>query len=168
MANYQDILWVFLTLYSKILETCIVLKCLKYTLVMPHYNERVLTNISSYKLFILMIGDIMINNVNIHKYMDNTTITEKITSINDSKLQKATGYALQWSQLNKMNTNQKKTKVMNILFKQKLEFPKVRIENVTIKEVNQFKLLGIYITSDSHCDVHVNKITKKVSNRINF
>ncbi len=67
-------------------------------------------------LFVIMMNDLQARGL-LHKYMDDSTLTEEVSNPEDSHLQEDTDNIVQWSDNNHMNINGKKTKEMVISFK---------------------------------------------------
>ena len=91
------------------------------------------------------------------------------TDPNDCSLQSATNHACSWSVENGMCINEKKTKEMLIHFGTKADInsvPSITANGKIIERVNNFKLLGVVISSDLSWHAHVSYILQKVSKRI--
>ncbi len=69
--------------------------------------------------FVIMINDLQARGL-LHKYMDDSTVTEEVSDLADSHLQEDTDNIVQWSDDNHMKINGKKTKEMIISFKKSI------------------------------------------------
>ena len=90
-------------------------------------------------LFVVMINDLDIphnsNNTHIHKYMDDSSVSEEIKSPNESTLQQTTDHIADWSDENNTRLNAVKTKEMVISFKKKtLDIPYLKLMDKVLKE----------------------------------
>jgi len=71
-----------------------------------------------------------------HKYIDDTTLSEAISSPSDSRLQVAASGVEQWSRENKMRINGNKTKEMLIHFRHcDMELPEITLDDKTVERV---------------------------------
>ena len=82
-----------------------------------------------------------------HKYVDDTTITEiirdrKTPSVMDDSVQ----YLVSWPRTNKMLINHTKTKEMILDNAKADQIPPLYIEGRKIERVTEFKLLGVHIS----------------------
>jgi hypothetical protein len=116
-------------------------------------------------LFILMIHDLR-PALDTIKYVDDTTIFTATTDPSTTVLQEAATYAYQWSAQNNMKVNASKTKVMNISFSKKRQFPPIIMEGVELETVSNFKVLGVILADDLTWNAHVDAITKQASKRV--
>ena len=88
------------------------------------------------------------------------------TDPNDCSLQSATDHSCSWSVKNGMCINEKKTKEMLIYFGTKSDInsvPSITVNGKIIERVNNFKLLGVVISSDLSGHAHVTYMLQKVS-----
>ena len=63
-----------------------------------------------------MISDLSVSDGLVHKYMDDTTITDSYSDSESSVLQKCADELVSWSEKNHMNINATKTKELVISF----------------------------------------------------
>jgi len=120
-------------------------------------------------LFIIFINDI-INTTNNSEfimfaddctlYSNSTNITDLITSTN---LNLKTIY--QWSLLNKIYINMKKTKFIFFTHTKGIAINNIdiKINNVNIERVDTFKLLGVIIDSRLNFKSHINHVISKIT-----
>ena len=95
----------------------------------------------------------------IHKYIDDITITEQITNGEVSHLQKSLDSITGWSSTNSMKINGRKTKEMTISFKKtKPQLDPITHEGIPIESVDNFKLLGIWVSNNMTWKYHVEHI----------
>jgi len=80
-----------------------------------------------------------------HKYVDDTTVTETIEKGTVSEMQHAVDTLLEWSELNHININTKKTKKMVIGLYGK-ENNTLTITTDAVEQVQTLKLLGVMIS----------------------
>ena len=95
----------------------------------------------------------------IHKYIDDITITEQITNGEVSHLQKSLDSITEWSSTNSMKINGRKTKEMTISFKKtKPQLDPITHEGIPLECVDNFKLLGIWVSNNMTWKYHVEHI----------
>jgi hypothetical protein len=84
-------------------------------------------------------------------------------------MQDAVADILQWSDLNNLKINAKKTKEMVVYFgKKDLCLDSLTIDGVEIERVKQAKLLGLWISDDLKWGCHIDYICKKASKRLHY
>ena len=94
----------------------------------------------------------------IHKFVDDTTLSEFIDKGQTSQMDVNVTQPLNWSSNNHVNVNFKKTKEM-IINTSHCNFPdKLSVSDVEIERVNVFKLLGVHINQSLKWDDHVSAI----------
>ena len=76
--------------------------------------------------------------------------------------------AVEWSKVNLMNINYKKTKEMFLDVVDSNEISNLIIDGNTINRVSVYKLLGVHIDSNLKWNTHVNYICVKASSRFFF
>jgi len=104
----------------------------------------------------------------IHRFVDDTTLSEFIDECQTSQMDVNFTQLLNWSSNNHMNVNFKKTKEM-IINTSHCNFPdKLNVSDVEIERVNVFKLLGVHINQSLKWDDHVSAICNKSASRIYF
>ena len=120
--------------------------------------------------FVVYISDMSFpSNMWIHKYIDDTTISEQINSDNESQLQQAADAMETWSHENQMKINASKTKEMLISYKKtKPVATRVEIGSKQIDCVSTFKLLGVWLQNDLLWNAHVNYICTRASPRLYY
>ncbi len=97
-------------------------------------------------LFVIMINDLHARGL-LHKYMDDSTVTEDVSDPADSHLHEYTNNIGHWSDYNHMKINGKKTKEMVFSFKKSPPFiPPLKINGLDIDRVTISKLLGMYVS----------------------
>lgn len=118
--------------------------------------------------FIVHISDLNLP-LRVHKYMDDTTISEAISTSEDSVMQNTANSVLEWSNKNNMKINAKKTKEMIINFSNTpLNLAPLKIDDCELECVTEFKLLGVWLQSNLSWDKHVTSILSKVAQRLYF
>jgi len=118
--------------------------------------------------FIVYIHDMpTIKEIFTHKYIDDTTLTEVVKKNVKTQMNTALENIEKWSAVNQMKINAKKTKHMTIHFKRKpLEIDPVQVNNTVIETVKNFKILGVWVSSNLKWDCHHQKIISKLSQRL--
>jgi len=85
------------------------------------------------------------------KYVDDVSMATVFTDPFDQSMQLAVSGLLEWSHVNTLNINGKKTKEMILPFGRRVDvnaIPNLVVSESVIERVNEFKLLGIVIRSD--------------------
>jgi len=120
-------------------------------------------------LFVVAINDLHLQDCHVHKYMDDTTISESLSPGDISKMPTILEGVLRWSQENKMNLNPRKTKEMVISFRKSVQPPGlITLEGTTITRVETCKLLGITLQNDLKWGLHISDIENRAVTRIYF
>jgi len=105
----------------------------------------------------------------LHKYVDDTTITEILHDRKTpSAMEESMKYLVSWSRTNKMLINHTKTKEMILGNAKADQIPALFIEGKKIERVMEVKLLGEQISDDLRWESHVNALYNKVSSRLYF
>ena len=114
-----------------------------------------------------MINDLDCN-LPIYKYVDDCTVYEIIPrSSTTSSLQLAIDQITEWTEYNNMSLNVKKTKELRISFLTKpVQFDNLTSAGTEINIVDNFKLLGVTISSDLTWNTHIDVICAKASRRL--
>jgi len=111
----------------------------------------------------------MFKNIAIHKYIDDTTLTQPITKNINNSMQQSINKVVSWSSNNFMKINETKTKEMVIDMKRKaLNLKPIEINETPIERVQCFKILGIWVQDNLMWDTHIEKMTAKASQRLYF
>jgi hypothetical protein len=118
--------------------------------------------------FIVLMDDLSTGCL-MHKYVDDTTLSEIIGKDRVSQMEQFFGEVFDWSALNLMNINTSKTKEM-IIGNTITTNPPLQLfcGNESIERVTSFKLLGIIIDNNLKWDSHINSICSKASSRLHF
>jgi hypothetical protein len=116
--------------------------------------------------FIVLIDDLSTGCL-MHKFVDDTTLSEIIGKDAVSQMETFFGDVLDWSALNLMNINITKTKEM-IVGANVNPPPQLVCSNETIERVLCYKLLGVLIDSNLKWDNHVDSMCSKASARLHF
>ena len=85
--------------------------------------------------------------LHMHRFIDDTSLSEIIPKGSDSDMQRALDAVLEWSQLNHMNTNCKKTKEMALGSFSKEPLVPLTVASMTVERVPAYKLLGVTVNS---------------------
>lgn len=118
--------------------------------------------------FVAMINDLQTSCTTI-KYVDDTTIYNVTSDVQDTSLQVAVDTAIKWSSDNSMNINASKTKELLITYMKKPpNVPHITINGEDIERVSECKLLGVHLNDQLNWDLHIDKIHKKACQRLHF
>ena len=118
--------------------------------------------------FLVLIDDLKLP-CRVHKYVDDTTLTEILNSVPCTTAMDTFLFQLQtWTDLNHMAINFTKTKEMLFGPLSRSSLQSLSIGNNTIERVAQFKLLGVHVSNDLRWNIHVDKICAKASSRLYF
>ena len=98
-------------------------------------------------------------------YADDTTLFCNFDNIrNENTINNEINKVYDWLCSNKLSLNVSKTKYMCFHTSNKtMTYPKLKINNVTVDKVNDFKFLGLIISSNLKWNKHINHISIKVS-----
>jgi len=118
-------------------------------------------------IFILLINDLR-SWLHMHKFIDDTTLSEIIPKGSDSDMQRALDAVLEWSHMNYMNINCKKTKEMVLGSFSKAPSVPLSIASMSVERVPVYKLLGVTVNSALKWDDHVAAIKSKAAKRLWF
>jgi len=116
-------------------------------------------------IFLLLIDDLQLDCL-VHKYVDDTTLSELLASGDQkSHIIQHVENLRTWSQANKMiiNLNKSKEVVLGCLAKQPIGLPCLTTQFGVIKRVTTFKLLGITLSSDKLGSTHKRYLCKSCS-----
>jgi len=103
-----------------------------------------------------------------HKFTDDTTLSEIIPEGYDSDMQHALDTVLEWSHLNYMNINCKRTKEMVLGSFSNAHFMPLTVASTTVECVQVYKLLGVTVNSALKWDDHVAAIKSKAAKHLWF
>jgi len=118
-------------------------------------------------IFIILIDDLRLKWL-MHKYLDDTTISEIIMNDTVSEMQLAVDALIEWSELNRMNINSTKTKEMVLGPFGKESPTPLLIAAKPVQRVLEYKFLGITVSSTMKWDDHVAVITSKAAKQLWF
>ena len=118
-------------------------------------------------LFLIYINDLpTVSNIfNILMYADDTTLFCNFDNTqNEFTINNELDNVYRWLCSNKLSLNVSKTKYMCFhTLKRKVVFPDLKINNITIDRVTDFKFLGLIISSNLKWNKHIDHISIKVS-----
>ena len=118
-------------------------------------------------LFLLMIDDIDVTDLDLWKYVDDTTMAEYVPKNHTSNIQDAVSVLATQSYANKFQLNESKCKEFRISFaKCEPVFAPIIVNGNPIERVSCIKLLGLNISSDLKWNNHISEIIKKTSARL--
>jgi len=103
-----------------------------------------------------------------HKFTDDTTLSENVQKGSESDMQRALDAVLEWSQLNHMNINCKKTKEMVLGSFRKYSSTQLTVASVAVERLPVYKLLGIAINCTVKWDDHVATVISSAAKRLWF
>ena len=125
--------------------------------------------LSGPKCFLLYINDLE-THVPFFKYVDDSTLFEICNTNEISEIQESIDNAADWTSMNCMKINSKKSKEMIISFTQDVNFkkcvPNIIIEGNPVEVVKHAKLLGVILSDDLTWNMHVDSIVKKAAKRV--
>ena len=117
---------------------------------------------------------VYINDLETHvplfKYVDDSTLFEICNTKEISEIQESIDKAADWTSMNCMKINSKKSKEMIISFTQDVNFkksvPNIIIDGNPVEVVKHAKLLGVILSDDLTWNMHVDSIVKKAAKRV--
>ena len=120
-------------------------------------------------LFLLMINDLRIPQVQTWKYVDDTTVAEIVPRNALGDAQTAVKVVEDWSKAQKMQLNADKCKVMVIDYKrQKHHFTPLLVDGKVLETVESARILGVTISCNLKWNNHVNDVIKRANKRLYF
>jgi hypothetical protein len=117
--------------------------------------------------FITLINDLTANCL-VHKFVDDTTLTELLSKGVASQMDLRLAEIQDWSATNLMNINYSKTKEMLLGSVNNNPPPVLSCSGNVIERVTAFKLLGVIVDDKLRWDNHVDSICAKASSRLYF
>mgnify|MGYP001548856308 CR=1 FL=1 len=118
--------------------------------------------------FLLLINDLS-TGCPVHKYVDDTTLSELLKSKQiDSQMPTFMANLSQWARDNDMEINTSKTKEMLLGPLSSANLPLLTMSTGIIDRVTSFKLLGVHIDATLSWATQVENITKKATTRLYF
>ena len=119
--------------------------------------------------FIVFISDLQLDETPLHKYMDDTTVSESINCDQPSRMQEAGNSIVEWSNNNSTKLNTKKTKEMVISFKKHpVDIPPLTLNDSNIERVTIFKLLGVLFNNKLGWEDNTNLLASKCASRLYY
>ena len=101
------------------------------------------------------------------KYVDDTTLSEKVPKGQQSRAQEAVDHVSNWSAENLFQLNLEKTKELTISFRRSPEhFDPVTVDGTQIQTTTSSKLLGLIINNTLTWNDHVDSLIKKAARKI--
>src|SRR5664279_3073886 len=104
----------------------------------------------------------------VHKYIDDTTITEILGRSTSSSMVRFVDELKQWSLANFMLINHSKTKEMILGPLNNCPPTHLAINGHAVERVCTFKLLGVIISNNLRWDNHITTISSKVNSKLYF
>ena len=104
----------------------------------------------------------------LHKYVDDCTLTETIRKLSASIMQQEVDNVNSWSCTNHMNINTKKTKEMLLGPMKNNQLPALQLNGQSIERVKTYKLLGLHVTDSLRWNEHVSSICSRAAQRLHF
>ena len=118
--------------------------------------------------FLLVINDLVTPSAlfGIWKYVDDTTLSEKVPKGQQSRAQEAVDHVSNWSAKNLFQLNLEKTKDLTISFHRSPEhFDPVTVDGTHIQTTTSSKLLGLIINITLTWNDHVDTLIKKAARK---
>jgi len=119
-------------------------------------------------IFLILINDLATSDAQIHKFVDDVTMTEVLEKGKTSNMQQTLDQVQHWSSSNLMNINCKKTKEMLLGTINKNPPPILHLNDKSIDRVEAFKLLGLMVTDTLTWNDNTSLICSKASKRLHF
>ena len=120
-------------------------------------------------LFLLMINDLLTSSAlfGMWKYVDDTTLSEKVPKGQQSRAQEAVHQVSNWSAENLFELNLEKTKELTISFRRSPEhFDPVTVDGIQIQATTSGRLLGLIINNTLTWNDHVDSLIKQAASKI--
>ena len=118
-------------------------------------------------LFLVMINDLDVEDLDLWKFVDDTTMAESVDKSEPSEIQASVDELASKSQVDRFQLNEAKCKELRISFaKTKRDFEPININSKPIDVVPHAKLLGLNISCDLKLNVHISETVRKVSSRL--
>ena len=118
-------------------------------------------------LFLVLINDLHLNdtlNVQLWKYVDDTTTSEVAAKGCESNVQQLADRVAQWSSDNRVKLNSDKCKELRISFgKNQPEFQPILVNGQELEVVQSAKLLGVTVTSNLSWNEHITNHTSNIT-----
>ena len=99
-------------------------------------------------------------------YADDLTILHFVRSAEDDRQQSEWDNVVSWSQTVGLPINFSKCANMNVITKKNLPLVPVLTHNGHLQTASVIKILGVYLSADLKWNEHVNRMTKKASQRL--
>lgn len=118
-------------------------------------------------LFLVMINDINVNDVNLWKYVDDTSMAETVHKSQPSGIQVAVDELVMQAETDKFQLNETKCKELQISFSRSADsFEAVTINNKSIEVVTSVKRLALTIPNNLKWNAHIENVIKKGASRL--
>jgi hypothetical protein len=118
--------------------------------------------------FLVLIDDLSVD-CPVHKYVDDTTLSELLQSKHQhSSMPSFLDHLLSWADSNRMEINATKTKEMILGPLARTDMSLLTIPAGIINRVTSFKLLGVYIDSNLSWSTHIDHMVKRATGRLYF
>ena len=122
-------------------------------------------------IFILYVNDIFASlnqDSSIYMYADDTLILSKSENITDltSKAEEALGKIMYWCEVNKLTINYKKTKYMVVKHTKIPTEPSLKLGDVKISTVQQYKYLGMLLDDKLTMNEYTDAMWKKANAKV--
>ncbi|RMX44920.1 hypothetical protein pdam_00020661 [Pocillopora damicornis] len=119
--------------------------------------------------FLLMINDLLTPSAlfGMWKYVDDTTLSEKVPKGQQSRAQEAVDQVSNWSAENLFQLYLEKTKELSISFRRSPEhFDPVTVDGIQIQATTSSRLLGLIINNTLTWNDHVDSLIKQAARKI--
>ena len=116
-----------------------------------------------------MINDLRVNNSNIWKFVDDTTLDEIVRKNGRSNIQTRIDDLTTQISDDKFKLNEAKCKELRIGFcKSKANFEPIRVNGENLEMVNKAKILGLGVSNNLKWNDHIGQIISKGQKRLYF
>ena len=118
-------------------------------------------------LFAIMINGLDITGSDLWKYVDDTTVSEIVSKVQESNIQNTVDTFSTRTTVNKFELNEPKYKELHISFTTKpASFDPIVINGKDIDVISKAKVLGLTLSSNLKWNNHVDEIVKKSCKRL--
>ena len=120
-------------------------------------------------LFIIMINDLKINDSNIWKFVDDTTLDEIVGKNEESKVQTLIDDLTRQISESQFKLNETKCKELRIGFcKPRAMFDPIIVNGEMLEVVDSAKILGLTVSNNLKWNIHIDQIISKARKRLYF
>ena len=120
-------------------------------------------------LYLIMFNDVKISNLDLWKYVDESTMSEVVLKNELSSMQVHVDQLVMQTKTDGFQLSESKCKELRITFsKAAYLMAAITINDKDIEIVSSAKLLGVVVSDDLKWNAHIDMICKKVATRLYF